>query len=70
MILSKTEQKAILTAQGVANEVRPIVEYLEDVASVYPPIQSVVQESRSMLDMLTAVSSRALEADRVLSAVQ
>lgn len=67
MILTKAQVSALTKAQGAAHEALPIVEWLEQVAAVYPAIAERVQQLRDRRDMLARVAEVALEADRMMS---
>lgn len=67
MILTTTQQRAFSKGQAVANDVLPQLEWLEQVAAVYPPAAERVALARAQRDMLAKLAETALEADRVLS---
>lgn len=66
MILSNAQRAACQRAQAGANDVRPLVEYLEQLAAADPRIRDRIASLRVDLDYLTLVSNTALELDRNL----
>lgn len=67
MILSRAQITNMTKAQGAGNEVLPVLEFLEAVAQVYPPIQERVKQYRDMREMLMRVTETALETERAMS---
>lgn len=67
MILTPTQVRAFQKALAVANDGLPQLEWLEQVAAVYPPAMERVQVVRANRDMLQRLAEVGLEADRVLS---
>ncbi len=67
MILTKPQVAALTRAQGAANEVMPMLAFLETMAGVYPPIRERVAELRALRDLLLTTAETALEADRMAS---
>lgn len=66
MILSNAQRNAVQRAQAGANDVRPLIEYLEQLGAVDPRIRDRIASLRVDLDYLTLVANTALDLDRNL----
>ncbi len=67
MILTPAQQKAFAKGLAACNEVRPFIEWLEQVASVYPPVAEQVEALKVRMQHLNTLCEVAIEADRAVS---
>lgn len=65
MILTPAQRRAFERGQAAANDVRPIVEYLERVATDVPHVAERTAELRTRMDYLTNMCESCIAADHV-----